>query len=98
VDADERLPRAADCVGTVDTFLVECFWPGVTRGHFESAASLAGSQSTATCLELILIPEDEIVLGVFRGASPAAVSEACRFAGLPDERIVEAVEVRPVGR
>jgi hypothetical protein len=77
------------------TYMVEGFWPGVTRGQFESVASLAGSQKAATCLELILIPEDEIVLGFFHGSSLAAVSDACRLAGLPCERIVQMVTVRP---
>ncbi len=80
------------------TYMVECFWPGVTSGQLESAAALASVQNAATCLELILIPEDEIVLGIFQGPSSAAVSDACKCAGLPSERIVETVRVRPVER
>jgi hypothetical protein len=73
------------------TYLAECFWPGVTAAKLADAATKAAAPSEATCLQLILIPEDEIVLGLFHANSSAAVTRASRRAGLPTERIVRCV-------
>lgn len=97
MEVQERPGPSVDDATPVVTYLVECFWPGVTRGRVESAASLVQRQASARCLELILVPGDEIVLGVFQGPSHAAVSEACRLSGLPCERIVETVLVGLAG-
>lgn len=97
MNRQKRAPRAPIHALPEETYLVECFWPGVTRRAVESAASSADVPGSAVCLELILIPEDEIVLGVFRGPSEAAVSDACSRAGLPCDRIVASVGVRPGG-
>jgi hypothetical protein len=71
------------------TYLAECFWPGVTAAKLAAVATRAAGPSEATCLQLILIPDDEIVLGIFHAPSPDAVTEASRRVGLPSERIVE---------
>jgi hypothetical protein len=78
-----------------DTYLAECYWPGVTAAKLGEAATRAAEPSEATCLQLILIPDDEIVLGLFHAPSEAAVTRASRRAGLPAERIVRSLNVRP---
>jgi hypothetical protein len=71
------------------TYLAECYWPGVTAARLAAAAARAADDVEATCTELILIPDDEIVLALFQASSAAAVTHASRRAGLPAERIVQ---------
>ena len=82
---------------TGGTYLAECFWPGVTEGELEAAARRIGRDHPAECLELILIPRDEIVLCLYRASTALAVTDAIRTAGFPAERIVESVRIRPDG-
>jgi hypothetical protein len=77
------------------TYLAECFWPGVTTAQLADAAERAARDGNASCLELILLPADEIVLGLYLAPSPAAVTEASRRAGLPAERVVRSVHIKP---
>lgn len=77
------------------TYLAECFWPDVSAHKLALAASEIAAASGAVCLELILVPADEVVLALFQAPSPAAVSAASRRAGLPSERVIEAVRVAP---
>jgi hypothetical protein len=81
--------------GQPATYLAECFWPGVTAARVAEAAARAAEDAEATCIELILIHGDEIVLGLFQASSAADVTQACRRAGLPAERIVKSLHVRP---
>jgi hypothetical protein len=78
------------------TYLAECFWPGVSATELAAAAGRIGRDHPAECLELILIPRDEIVLCLYRAPTAVAVSDAIRAAGFPAERIVESVRIRPV--
>ena len=75
--------------------LVECYWPGVTETKLAAAADRAADGRRASCVELLLIPADEIVLCLYRAASAAVVGDASRRAGLPTERIVRAVCIKP---
>lgn len=76
------------------TYLVECYWPGVTEADL--AAALARPEDEgAHCLESILVPEDEIVLCVYEGPSEEAVRQASRRSGLPSERITESIRLDP---
>ena len=77
------------------TFLVECFWPGVSEAKLAAAAERSAHDRSAVCDELILVPADEIVLCLFRAASATAIRDASRRAGLPSERIVEAIRISP---
>jgi hypothetical protein len=79
------------------TYLAECFWPDVSAHKLALAAHEIAAASGAACLELILVPADEIVLALFRAPSPAAVTAASRRAGLPSERVIEAVRIAPGG-
>lgn len=81
------------------TFLLECFWPGVTEAQFV-AASTRASARTATkglCyLDSILVPADEIVLFVVSGPSIEAVHADAERAGLRCDRVVESIRLPPV--
>jgi uncharacterized protein DUF4242 len=77
------------------TYLAECFWPGVSEAKLAAAAGRTAHDRTATCLEVILIPADEIVLCLFQAPSQSAVTTASRRAGLPSERVVESLRIRP---
>jgi hypothetical protein len=79
--------------GTV--FVAECFWPGVSETKLAAVAERAARDTGVACLELILIPADEIVLGLFRAPTAGAADDAARRAGLPAERIVASVRIRP---
>jgi hypothetical protein len=78
-------------------FFVECYWPGATESRVARAAArvmgVPQSGNAARCLDLILIPDDEIVFGVFAGSSLEAVRASAERAGLPAERIVRCVRV-----
>jgi Protein of unknown function (DUF4242) len=77
------------------TYLAECFWPGVTEAKLAAAAERVADDRSVTCQQLIFIPADEIVLCLFQAPSEAAINEAARRAGLPSERIVESIRIRP---
>jgi hypothetical protein len=77
------------------TYLAECFWPDVSAHKLALAAREVVAARGASCLELILVPTDEIVLALFQAPSPGPVSAASRRAGLPSERVVEAVRIAP---
>jgi len=79
------------------TYLVECYWPGVTETRLaETIARLAvepdGSERVRW-LDSILVPADETVLCVFRGATAAAIRQAADEARLPAERVVECIQI-----
>jgi hypothetical protein len=83
------------------TFLVEHYWPGVTADSFRaatarvgaSAAELAGVDRDIRFLHSTLVPEDEAAFCVFTASSPELVIEAYTRAGIPFERILEALEM-----
>jgi len=77
------------------TYLVECFWPGVDEAQVAAAAERVADDASVVCHELILVPADEIVLGLFHARSQTAIAEASRRAGLPSERIVESIRIQP---
>jgi hypothetical protein len=79
----------------VATYLAECFWPGVNETELAAAVRRIGRDNPAECLELILIPRDEIVLCLYRASTAVAVTDAIRRAGFPAERIVESVRIQP---
>jgi hypothetical protein len=82
------------------TYLIECYWPGVDEHRLSDAverlAETARKQrSNVDWVSSILIPDDEIVLGLATGRSPDAVRLIAQGAGLPAERVVSCVHVRP---
>jgi hypothetical protein len=78
------------------TFLVECFWPGVTEAQVCAAAARAVAfpgrdEHAVRYLDSILIPDDEIVLFLASGPSAEAVHDHATRAGLRCDRVVESV-------
>jgi hypothetical protein len=77
----------------IDTYLVECYWPGVAARDVESALARSTREPDVGFVASILVPEDEIVLCIFAGRSAVAVRASADRAGLPAERIVSCVQV-----
>jgi hypothetical protein len=82
-------------------FLVEHYWPGITPEGFEAAAArvresagaLASTGVHIRFLHSTLVPEDEAAFCVFDAESPAVVEEAYARAGVPYERVRDALEI-----
>ncbi len=82
------------------TFLVECYWPGVTEAELRAAAARAqweaadstGAGKPVTLLTAWLVPADEVAFLTFAGAA-ADVRNVSRQAGIPFERLAELIEV-----
>jgi hypothetical protein len=83
------------------TFLVEHYWPGITADRFQIAAErvrksaglLADEGVCIRFLHSTLVPEDEAAFCVFAADSQAAVEEAYTRAGVPYERVLDALEI-----
>ena len=83
------------------TYLVECYAPGIGREEVESAAARALDASAAMRGEgrsveyvgALLVPADEVVFHVFSSTSVAAVREASSRAAVAFARVVESVPV-----
>jgi hypothetical protein len=81
-------------------FLVECFWPGVTRELVEAAnarahAAAALQNASLRFLGSLLVPGDEVVLFQFAAASSEEVVRASRAAALPFDRVAESLWLEP---
>ena len=80
-------------------FLVECFWPGVTREHVEAANARARARAAARLragsslrfLGSLLVPSDEVVLFQFTAGSSEEVVRTSREAELPFDRVAASV-------
>jgi hypothetical protein len=89
-----------DVDGAWKTFLVEHYWPGVTESRFTAAAeslrdaadAIAADGGAVRYLHSTLVPEDEAAYCVFEAASRSLVELAYARAGVPFERILDAVE------
>lgn len=79
------------------TYVVEQYWPGVTEAEFRAAAArirtIAAGLDGVRFLHLTFVPGDEAAFGVVAAPSLQLVEEAYRRAGVPFERILDAVEV-----
>ena len=86
------------------TYLVECFWPGVTREAVESANTRAGERAAALrragsslCfLGSLLVPSDEVVFFQFTAVSSEEVVRAALEAELPFDRVAQSLWLEPV--
>jgi hypothetical protein len=86
---------------SVPTYLVERYWPGVTRELLLEALNRArrvidemGAEGMRIRdVSCILIPGEEVVFSVYEGPSANAVRQLNERAGIPVSRIVEAVSV-----
>jgi Protein of unknown function (DUF4242) len=81
-----------------DTYLVECYWPGVAPRDVAAALERAAAEQDVRCLDSILMPEDEIVLCLFAGPSAETVRDATRRAGLPAEQVTRTIRIEPLRR
>ena len=88
------------------TYLVECYWPGVTRatvceaiGRAHAAAvEISGTGRPVRLIHSTFVAADEAVLSVFEAGSAHAVREASERAGLSVDRISIADDVVPSAR
>jgi hypothetical protein len=56
-----------------------------------SAASVSAIGSPVCLLAMVVVPADEVVFGIFAASSEDEVTETCRLAGMPAQRITAAV-------
>jgi len=85
------------------TYLVECFWPGVTRERIkaantrahERAVALRREGSSLRFLGSLFIPSDEVVFFQFTAASSEEVVRASREAELPFDRVAASLWLEP---
>ena len=73
------------------TFIVECYWPGITEAQVSDVLTLVERPSRA--LGCILVPSDGMAIFLFLSPSSIRLSEAARRAELPFDRIVESIHV-----
>ena len=77
-------------------YAAKCFWPRVTTQEIERAAARAAAASArrpgaVTYLGAICFPDDELLLCLFAGGSPAAVRRAAEHAAIPCDRVMASV-------
>ena len=83
------------------TYLLECFWPGVTDETVRAAArrlrraarELAGTGPPLRYLGSQLVPGDEVVFFEVEAGSEEAAGELARRAEIPVERVVGSLRV-----
>jgi hypothetical protein len=93
------------------TFIVECYWPGITEervrqalAFFRRAGNRASGGESVTPLGCILVPSDGVAIFLFEGSSSLRLTQIARHAELPFDRIVESIhigvggELRPPGQ
>lgn len=88
------------CRNVAKTFLVECFWPGVTEpAHAEAAVraeaaarELRSGGHGVRFLGSTLVPHDEVAFYRFAADSSGDVERASTLAELPFDRVLEYVE------
>lgn len=88
-----------DAKGTIGrtNYLVECFWPGVTRAAHEEAdrrlrtvaRELEPELGPLLYLGSLLVPEDEVVFLQFEAANPEACRTVAARAGVVHERVLQ---------
>lgn len=83
-------------------YLVERYWPGVTRELLLEALSrsrrvmeeMSGEGTHVRDISCTLIPGEEVVFSVYEGPSAAAIRQFNERAGIPVSRISDAIAVR----
>ncbi len=82
-------------------YAAKCYWPGVSESQLEQVAARAtqdGSRSDrdgVRYLGALLFSDDDLVLCLFEGPSRATVKHASEHAGIPCERLMNSIWVRP---
>ena len=82
------------------TFIVECYWPGMSEEDARNALARISLDSEVTrepslllWLGCVLVPSDGMALFLFRAPSEDEVRRVSLFAEVPFDRIVESVLV-----
>jgi hypothetical protein len=82
------------------TFVVECYWPGITEEQVRHALALvervrngAATGDSVDRLGCILVPTDGMAIFLFRAPSALRLAETAQQSGLPFDRIVESIPV-----
>jgi hypothetical protein len=82
------------------TFIVECYWPGITHAQAKHALRSTGRPENTTAarvparaLGCILVPSDGMAIFLFESPSSAELLNAARKTELPFDRIVESIHV-----
>jgi hypothetical protein len=79
-------------------YTAKCFWPGVGEEEIRLAAARASRgtvQRHAGFRGALYLPADELVLCLFEATSPSSVKSESESAGMPCERVIETVWIRP---
>jgi hypothetical protein len=80
-------------------YTAKCYWPGVTEGAFRLAAARAGGKPVGRPQTVfrgaLYLPGDDLVLGLYESSTRMDVKRASDGAGMPCERVIEAVWVGP---
>jgi hypothetical protein len=82
-------------------YAAKCYWPGVNQIELEHTAARAIENSSQNAprhvryLGSLLFRDDELVLCMFEAPSCAAVKRASELAGIPCERVMASVWLRP---
>ncbi len=78
-------------------YTAKCYWPGVTEDELRLAAARAdsetGERQGTVFRGALYLPGDELVLGLFESSARTDVKRASDEAGMPCERVIEAVWV-----
>jgi hypothetical protein len=82
-------------------YAAKCYWPGVTRSRLEQVSVRAAESlpepglPEVTYRGSLLFSADELVLCLFEGPSAVAVKQASEQVGIPCERVMGSVWLRP---
>jgi hypothetical protein len=82
-------------------YAAKCYWPGVTESEVRRAGARAaeGTRSShrdgVDYLGSLLFANDELVLCLFEGPSRTAVTRATEDAGIPCERLMNSIWIKP---
>jgi uncharacterized protein DUF4242 len=81
-------------------YAAKCYWPGVTQAELEQVVACAARTGATALFDVayrgsLLFADDDLVLCLFDGPSRAAVKRASERAGLPCERLMESIWVKP---
>jgi hypothetical protein len=82
-------------------YAAKCYWPGVTEIDIEHVAERAApvaaeaDREGVAYLGSLMFSDDDLVLCLFEGPSRAAVMYASEHAGIPCERLMDSVWLKP---
>jgi hypothetical protein len=90
----------------VPTFLLERYWPGISRADAEAVIARETTQAetmraegrAVRVLRSTLVTSDEVLLSLVEAESELEVAELGRRCGAPADRIVPAEDVEGVAR